>query len=190
MNLVILIRYSWLAFWLLWILWGLKARSQKKATNKNDTQLYRLFHILMMSVFICLPLFDFDNFLSDNIFEVGIFIEVFGAVIFFFSICLMLWARKLLGDNWSGQIQKVNEQNLITSGPYAVIRNPIYTGVICGYLGTFISFHTWASMISFTGITIMLLIKTNREEKFLLQVFGEEYQTYIKKTNALIPFIY
>src|SRR6266496_4674130 len=115
MNLVALIRYSWLVFWLLWILWGLKARSQKKATNKNDTQLYRLFHVLMMSVFICLPMFDFDNFLSDNIFEGGTFIEVLGSVIFFFSICLMLWARKLLGDNWSGQIQKVNEQNLITS---------------------------------------------------------------------------
>ena len=85
---------------------------------------------------------------------------------------------------------KVEGQRLIHSGPYKYIRNPIYTGIVLGFFGTFVSFGTLASLLGFCIILIAYIAKIRKEQKFLIIGFEEEYRVYIKKSWALIPYIF
>jgi protein-S-isoprenylcysteine O-methyltransferase Ste14 len=92
-----------------------------------------------------------------------------------------------LGKNWSGRPAiKVNHKR---TGPYQFVRNPIYTGILVGYVGTAIVIgKLWAFLpilIAMSGF----LIKIRVEEKVLLEEFGEEYSQYRKEVRALIPYI-
>ncbi|WP_243136638.1 methyltransferase family protein [Acetobacterium paludosum] len=71
-----------------------------------------------------------------------------------------------------------------------MIRNPIYTGIICGFFATFIIFGTLASLLAFGIILILYILKINKEQKFLLLEFGDEFDQYMKRSWALIPFLF
>jgi protein-S-isoprenylcysteine O-methyltransferase Ste14 len=111
-----------------------------------------------------------------------------GASILLLSLSFAIWARITLGRNWSGAIQKVEEQRLIRNGPYRYIRHPIYTGFVCGFCGTFITLG--ASLLGFIIILISYIAKIIIEENFLVTEFGDEYREYMNESWALIPFIF
>ena len=79
---------------------------------------------------------------------------------------------------------------LITTGPYALIRHPMYTSVILIALGLLLEASDTARLIVFTLLCIDLNIKFRYEEYLLNQAFPETYPAYITHTKALIPFVY
>jgi protein-S-isoprenylcysteine O-methyltransferase Ste14 len=100
-----------------------------------------------------------------------------------------LWARFALGRNWSGQVTFKQDHELITTGPYALARHPIYTGMILMLLGTSVLVgHTVP--FAFTAVlTFTLWIKSQVEEQLMLKHFPEAYPAYRSRVRALIPFV-
>ncbi len=103
------------------------------------------------------------------------------------SLAFWIWAQKALGKEWSPQLQLREEHHLVTTGPYARVRHPIYTAMF-GY-GTSLALVT-ANWV-FIGLAVLviggLIARAPKEEKMMLEEFGEEYKAYIQSTGRFFP---
>lgn len=147
---------------------------------------------LLMPLMTSIPYFEYiwlwqrqipNNFLG--------WMEGIGVSLMAFGGLIALASRIQIGKYGGPKITIEKSHQLITSGMYKHIRNPMYLGFLFLFLGYNLAF---GSIISTCIIPISLfLILRNRmglEEKLLLQTFGEEYVSYMRRTKRLIPFIY
>jgi protein-S-isoprenylcysteine O-methyltransferase Ste14 len=120
--------------------------------------------------------------LSQAFYWIGLFMLVAG-------LAFAVWARRYLGRNWSGIVTVKQDHELIRSGPYALVRHPIYTGLLFAILGTAVAIGEWRGLIAFVLITAGFVIKLRTEEKFMSETFGTQYAHYRAEVPALIPFL-
>jgi protein-S-isoprenylcysteine O-methyltransferase Ste14 len=99
------------------------------------------------------------------------------------------WARIALGKLWSVQITRKEDHRVIDSGPYAIVRHPIYTGLIAATLFTAAAQPTALAIIGAALITFGLWLKARLEEQFLIRELGAEaYAAYSARVPMLLPF--
>ncbi|MBK9317351.1 MAG: isoprenylcysteine carboxylmethyltransferase family protein [Acidobacteria bacterium] len=105
------------------------------------------------------------------------------------AVPLLYWLFKSIGKNITQTVKTRKEHKLVTKGPYRWVRHPLYS------VGTLL-FTSFALMASnwFIGLTtliglVMLMVRLPKEEKNLVEKFGEEYKEYMKRTGRLIPRI-
>jgi protein-S-isoprenylcysteine O-methyltransferase len=111
-----------------------------------------------------------------------------GSVICALGVAIAIWARFHLGANWSSHpALKVGHQ-LVTTGPYALVRHPIYTGMIAGLAGT--ALVALPALIILPIVVIVFVWRVHREESLMLGQFPDEYPAYQARTWALIPFVW
>ena len=102
---------------------------------------------------------------------------------------LAISARWYLGRNWGMPMSRKEQPELVTSGPYAVIRHPIYTGLILATLGSAIGVNvSWALMLIPVGG--YFIYSARREESLMLQLFPEQYAAYMARTGMLAPRLF
>jgi protein-S-isoprenylcysteine O-methyltransferase Ste14 len=106
------------------------------------------------------------------------------------GLAFAIWARFDLGGNWSGRVTVKQDHTLVRSGPYAVVRHPIYTGFIAGTGGTILGIGEVRALAGFVVVIAGFIVKARLEEKFMRQKFGEEYASYQREVKALIPFVW
>ena len=105
--------------------------------------------------------------------------------------CLFaIWARVTLGANWSGPATVKADHALIVSGPYALARHPIYTGLLVAALGTGLATGKMRCILGFGIIVLALIVKMSQEERLMLQTFPEAYPAYRRRVKALIPGVF
>jgi protein-S-isoprenylcysteine O-methyltransferase Ste14 len=121
--------------------------------------------------------------MTQWIFFAGLTLEMAGAV-------FAVWARLALGGNWSGRPSLMAGHELITSGPYAVARHPIYTGLILAVAGTALAIGEWRCLLSVFVIFLAFLMKIDEEERLMMQAFPETYPGYRQRVKALIPGVF
>jgi protein-S-isoprenylcysteine O-methyltransferase Ste14 len=100
------------------------------------------------------------------------------------------WARLALGSNWSGRATVKAGHELIVSGPYALARHPIYTGLLLAAAGTGLSHGEWRCVLGIALIALAFAIKIAQEEKLMVQTFPQAYPQYRQKVKALIPGVF
>jgi protein-S-isoprenylcysteine O-methyltransferase Ste14 len=97
------------------------------------------------------------------------------------------WARVHLGRNWSGTVTLKADHALIRTGPYALTRNPIYTGLLLALIGSALTRDSLAGLIGLGFLLAGLLVKIRQEERLLLEHFGPAFEAYRGEVPALIP---
>src|SRR5579875_135132 len=102
---------------------------------------------------------------------------------------LCIYARVLLGRNWSATVQLKHDHELIQRGPYRLIRHPIYTGFLLLFLGNAVMVGDWRGLLAVAIVFASFWRKLRLEEKWLGQHFGARYQVYREHTKALIPAV-
>ena len=105
------------------------------------------------------------------------------------GIGFALWARVFLGRNWSGRVTIKQEHELIQSGPYAIVRHPIYSGFLLAILGTALVEGQLRSLLALPLATLGWWLKLRLEESFMAQQFGTAYLDYKRRVKALVPFV-
>src|SRR5262245_4846771 len=112
-----------------------------------------------------------------------------GAVLTAVGIGFAIWAGVNLGRNWSSPPAMKEHHELVTTGPYAYVRHPIYAGIMLAALGTALTSSIFGvAMFIFISITFALRMK--KEEKIMLKLFPEQYPEYQQHTKRLVPFVW
>jgi protein-S-isoprenylcysteine O-methyltransferase Ste14 len=98
------------------------------------------------------------------------------------------WARVALGSLWSGTVTRKTDHVVVERGPYALVRHPIYTGLIVAAFALAIQF---GGVLNLAGAALMALgcwMKARLEERFLTAELGDAYAAYRARTPMLTPF--
>lgn len=105
------------------------------------------------------------------------------------GVAFAIQARRILGRNWSSEVQIKDGHELIEAGPYRYVRHPIYTGLLLAFFGTAIKMGDWRGVIALVVVFASFWYKLRHEERWLLDSFGPRYGDYMRRTKALIPGI-
>ena len=113
-----------------------------------------------------------------------------GSLLYFPGMSFALWGRLALGKNYfvstSFGAQLFEGHQLVTRGPFAVVRHPMYSGLILAALGALLLYFTWTTLY-FACFALLLTVCARREEAALSAEFGEQWQEYCKRVPALVP---
>ncbi len=178
----------WIAFL---IYWQVKA-ADTKATQRLEPVASRILRVLIFLIAIVLlsttriPL----SWLYVQLWPRGLWPFWLGAAVTIAGLLFAIWAREHLGSNWSRSVTIKQGHELITTGPYAVARHPIYTGILAGFLGCAIAISQVRGFIALALVIFALWIKLRMEEKWMRSEFGEMYAAYSRRTAALVPYLF
>ncbi|HUB00480.1 MAG TPA: isoprenylcysteine carboxylmethyltransferase family protein [Terracidiphilus sp.] len=112
-----------------------------------------------------------------------------GAAITVIGLGFAVWARVHLGRNWSRSVQVKEDHELITSGPYRLVRHPIYTGILAGFVGSVVAEAQLRGVVALLLVFGALWAKLRLEEAWMRGEFGEKYTVYARRVRALVPGI-
>jgi protein-S-isoprenylcysteine O-methyltransferase Ste14 len=98
------------------------------------------------------------------------------------------WARVHLGRNWSATVTLKQQHELITTGPYAIVRHPIYTGLLAAFIGSAAALGEWRGLLAVVLALAAFWRKLQVEELWMTERFGEQYAAYAQRVPALVPF--
>lgn len=118
-------------------------------------------------------------------------LRIAGMVFYVFSFIPMIWGPIHQGRFFSLDIEIKKDHKLVTDGPFRVVRNPKYFGMLFYYIGFALIFRSVILIIIIFLALIFILWRIRDEEVLLSGEFGEEWQSYCRKTRwRLVPFIW
>jgi len=118
--------------------------------------------------------------------------EVFGWIMFACVLAGMAftwWARLILGTLWSGTVTRKAEHRIVDTGPYAIVRHPIYTGALFALFATALESGRIEPLIGSALMSLGFWMKAKLEEGFLAEGLGPDYAAYRARVPMLIPFL-
>jgi protein-S-isoprenylcysteine O-methyltransferase Ste14 len=166
------------ALWIAFISYWSAAAKNAAPTRSSESAASRRTHVrLLNTAFVFLFFLPVSvlgqRFVPDSLWWVALGLGMqIGAGI------LGVSARRHLGRNWSGAITVAQDQQLVTSGPYRVLRHPIYVAMIGMFVGSAIAIGKWHALIGVALILVAYARKIPLEEKSLRGVFGPAYDEY------------
>jgi protein-S-isoprenylcysteine O-methyltransferase Ste14 len=127
--------------------------------------------------------------LSYPLWDVSFELAVTALAIEWLGIAFAIWAREHLGRLWSGRITFKEGHRIVKSGPYRLVRHPIYTGILVGVAAVVMVRGTLSAVIALFLFVVGVTIKLLAEERLMTEQFGDEYREYKREVKALIPFL-
>jgi protein-S-isoprenylcysteine O-methyltransferase Ste14 len=102
---------------------------------------------------------------------------------------LAIWARVNIGRNWGSPMTQKDEPELVTSGPYHLVRHPIYSGILVAGVGSSVALSwMWLTAVVLAGI--YFIYSATVEERYLTKQFPDTYPAYKRSTKMLVPFVF
>ncbi len=177
---------AWIAFLVYWQVMALNA----KVTKQMEPFASRLRRVLMFGAGIVLLSFRLPAaWLNLRLWPQDRPTFWAGFAITLAGLSFSVWARVHLGRNWSRSVTIKQDHELIVTGPYGLVRHPIYSGLFLAFLGTVLVIAEVRAVLGFALIAIPLWIKLRLEEKWMHAQFGTAYQAYSQRVAALVPFV-
>ncbi len=189
----------WAAFLLVW---AVSAFNTKRDTRRGYGNIWHLFWLLRWVAAVVLLLFvavriatgtaHFKNFglvFLRGIFPQSTVLDWAAAVLSVIGAGIAIWARIHLGRNWSSRPAVKENHELVTIGPYAYVRHPIYAGLILMAFGTALTGSIWGIGV-FIIASLTFTLRIGKEEKIMLELFPDAYPVYQVRTKKLIPWVW
>ena len=182
---------AWAAFILYWIFSAFGVKKDITAGNPwVRWGFLRLVIAIALAIIISQNLLGIRHIAGDGlIFWHNPALNLVGAIFTAAGVAFAIWARWHLGRNWSPHPAIKEHHELVTSGPYRFVRHPIYTGMLLAALGSAFAIG-WPWVIVFIIVSIVFVWRIHTEERFMMQLFPDQYPAYRARTKALIPFIW
>ena len=179
-----LIWIAWLISWTAASFWS--ARPQKRAATL-ETWTYRA---AMIAGGILLVPWTSPLLGEKPIWEISYGGAYALAAVMLVGLSLTWWARIYLGPLWSSVITRKEGHKIIDTGPYALMRHPIYTGLIIALLATAAAEGRATALVGAALVVFGVWLKARTEERFLMAELGAEiYASYCRRVSMLIPFL-
>lgn len=182
---------SWIAVvWSVWALsWFVAAiwsrRTAARASFAQEAP-YRI--ITLIGIILLFGFFDFRTWpygwdIGEGVMWVLLALVTAG---FLFA----WWARIHLGTLWSGTITRKQDHRIVDTGPYALVRHPIYTGLLLSGFATAVARGRWEALVGAFLFALGCWIKARQEERFLSEELGAEYAAYRARVRMLVPYLF
>jgi protein-S-isoprenylcysteine O-methyltransferase Ste14 len=123
--------------------------------------------------------------------SIAMLLALSGCVLAVAGAALVLRSRAELGPAWSFVPKADQVTGLVTTGPYRLVRHPIYLGLVVLSLGQALAFGSWLGcLIVLVGIIPTFAWRARAEETLLSRTFGERYALYCRQTKMIIPYLF
>jgi protein-S-isoprenylcysteine O-methyltransferase Ste14 len=186
-------RYLIPGLWLLWLAWWLvTARDVKPAQwreGRRDSLVNRL-PVIAGIVLLMLPSHVLPGFLTRLLWPPGPAGPFWGTLAVAAGLGFAIWARQHLGRNWSAEVSVKEGHTLIRSGPYRLVRHPIYSGITLAVAGGALAGGEVRGVLGLALIVAGFVVKLRLEEARMRATFPAEYADYCRHTARLIPGVY
>jgi protein-S-isoprenylcysteine O-methyltransferase Ste14 len=179
------------AMWLAWIAYWYAAASPVKQTERTESARSRLSHHLPLFVGALLMGIPsiYGAALEDRFVPPTALWQWLATALTATGLGFSVFARVWLAGNWSATVTVKEGHELIRSGPYALVRHPIYTGMLLALAGSALGVGKWRALIGVALIVLAFVRKLTIEERFMTEQFGEAYARYRAEVPALVPFV-
>jgi protein-S-isoprenylcysteine O-methyltransferase Ste14 len=171
---------GWAAFWIYWLV---AAFSMKRGRVPWSREL-RIRAVIVVLAILLLRLGAFrQNGLNSDPSRASL-----GLFLFALGLGFAIWARVHIGRNWGTPMSQKDEPELVTSGPYSLVRHPIYSGILVAAVGTAVAL-SWLWLVAVVLAGIYFVYSATVEERYLTEQFPDSYLVYRRSTKMLLPFI-
>ena len=175
----------WLVFFALWMLAALRTKRTMTRVSWQRTLSYGIPAVLG---FYCMFSLDANiPWLQKRLLPRTPELAIAAVVVTLAGMAFAVWARVYLGRNWSSAPVIKEQHRLIRSGPYRLVRHPIYSGILLALAGTFLANGKVRGVVAVLLVWIAWKIKSRMEEEFMVRTFGVDYEEYRRTTGALLP---
>lgn len=177
----------------LWLLWGVSwlvasqwSNSTEKRPGLGAEAGYRIVQLLGIVLFF-IPAHGYEGVL--RLWHVGWIGAWLCVALIALGFAFCWWARLHLGRLWSGMVTRKADHKVIDTGPYALVRHPIYTGILLAVVATMAAKGTVLAIAGALLIVIGIWMKARLEERWLSQELGTgAYIEYRRRVPMLLPF--
>ena len=177
----------WIVFLVVWVLAAISTKRTVYSQSSTERSRYMIpvgiGSYLVFRRFRPVTPFGFDLIPHTDA------ILIAAAILCACGLGFCVWARAVLGRNWSGMVTLKENHELIVRGPYRLVRHPIYTGLLAMLIATWITRGHLAGLIglliAFTGIWI----KSSAEEELMVRQFPDQYAIYRSRVKRFVPFL-
>ena len=177
--------------WILWLVYWIAMARATKETARRESLASRLsHHVLLLAGGISLgaphilgPTLE-ASFHDRSSWWLLMAIALVAAGLGF-SVAARTW----LGRNWSAEVTIKSNHELVRSGPYALVRHPIYSGVVLALCGTALAIGNGRAVVGLVLLVVGFVQKLRIEERFMTEQFGEAYAQYRTEVPALVPYL-
>lgn len=183
----------WAAFVLLWVILAQFSKKGRRGTHRKSALAVRLSAIIGLIFILSFRHHAAAGFLGSISraapLHPGIPWQWLGVGLCLVGFGFAIWARTHLGRNWGMPMSLRQGHELVTSGPYAHVRHPIYTGIMLAMIGSALAVGlTW--LLLFVLYFAYFLFSARTEEKMMAAQFPDTYPAYRRGTKMLIPFVF
>jgi len=175
--------------WAIWAVWWSAMAFFSKSTKRRESVGQRIEHLVPAILGFTLIFREGfgGSWLARPVVSANPLLLWLCVVVTILGLLFAVWARLILGSNWSGTVTIKTNHQLIRRGPYRWIRHPIYTGMLAALLATAMIQGLLSGMIGFAFVLLALYRKARREESFLSQEFGEGFSEHRQHTGMFLP---
>lgn len=177
--------------WVCWIaFWVISARRSERTTVRDNAPGFWAYRIAIVGagVLLLMPRWE-GQFVHAFFLEPNSLLIAIGTAMTVIGLLFSVWARLHLGERWTGRVALHDNHELIQTGPYGLVRHPIYTGTLFAYLGSALALGEWRCLVGLGLLVVALLFKLRREERMMSERFPDAYGAYRNKVAALIPLV-
>jgi protein-S-isoprenylcysteine O-methyltransferase Ste14 len=177
----IVIEVGWIAFWIYWLVAAVGAKAGQSRSSR--------FGVIRIGVIVLVLILARTGVFRGHTTEKSPLLQGIGLALFLLGLGLAVWARVFLGRNWGMPMSEKTEPELVTSGPYRLIRHPIYSGLLLALLGTALAVSFYI-LVVFALLGAYFVYAAVMEERRMTELFPDSYPDYKRSTKMLIPFIF
>lgn len=114
-------------------------------------------------------------------------LEYAGVALTYVGMTLLIWSRARLGRYWSAVVALKKDHRLIQTGPYRLVRHPLYAGIILASVGVALCVTTWSSLLGIALLVTCFGHRARTEDAFLASGVGAEFEAYRERTGRMVP---
>ena len=177
------ILYAWIAWFVSWM----AAAAWSEKTVKRPTVGREIVYRVLTMIGAVLMFSDGSS--GTVLWQAGPGIDWLLFALTLTGFAFMWWARVHLGRLWSSSVTRKEHHHVVDTGPYAMVRHPIYTGLLLAIVATMFVRITAGTIAGAAVMAIAICIKARLEEKFLREQLGESYAVYARRVPMLVPFL-
>jgi protein-S-isoprenylcysteine O-methyltransferase Ste14 len=172
---------GWAAFWLYWLLAAFSMKRGRVQWGREVRIRVVLFVVIVVLVHL--------GVLRGRGVHTDPWREVVGLALFALGLGFAIWARLHIGRNWGTPMTQKVEPELVTSGPYRLVRHPIYSGILIAGIGTALGL-SWYWLVPVALAGSYFIYGATVEERYLGEQFPDTYPAYKRSTKMLVPFVF